>query len=161
MKSRKSQANQIFIWALAAIMMTLLLIFGYRAINTITNRGEQVQYLGFQNELRSIMESTMDYGAERRASFRPPAGFKEVCFVKTYGGLPSVNAVPEDYPLIRDNINSQISTSNVYLVKEVSEESFSIGDIDVDGGFLCVEVNRGEIKLRIEGFGKYARIYSD
>ncbi len=155
---RRAQASQVFIWALAAILMTLLLLFGYRAINSLTERGEQVNCLEFQNNLRSTIESTTDYGAERRATFRPPAGYKKVCFIKTYGGLPPSTII--DDPIIKDNVESQIKDANVFLVKEIAEDSFSVGDIDVEGGYLCVSVTRGEIKLRIEGFGRYAKIHA-
>lgn len=160
-KSKKSQADQIFVWAIAAIMMTLLLLFGYRAIKGLSDRGEQVQYIEFQNQLKSTVEGTRDYGSERRVSFNAPVGFKKVCFVRTYPDLPSQDVIPSDYPIIKDQVQSRVKDANVFLIKDITEESFYIGDVDVDGDILCIEVVRGEVNIRIKGFGRYAKIFRD
>lgn len=156
---KKAQAQQIFTWIIAIVMMSLLILFGYRSIVSLKDRGEQVKYLEFKNDLTSTFETTMDYGSERRVSLSAPSGYNEVCFVSFEGGIDL--GLMDDYPLIKDSVEFQLGkevTENVFLVESVAENSFKVDNLRVDGNFLCIEVRSGKINFRVAGFGRYSEI---
>ena len=158
---KKAQAQQIFTWIVAIVLMSLLILFGYRSIISLRSRGEQVKYLEFKNDLTSIIESTMDYRSERKASLSAPGGYSQVCFVDMEGIDPSKM---DGYPIIQDSVYSQLGKppiENVFLVKDIAENSFLIENMKVDQNFLCFDITSGKINFRVEGFGRHAKIFSD
>jgi len=158
----KAQAQQIFTWIVAIVLMSLLVLFGYRSITNLRVRGEQVKFLEFKNDLTSTIESTTDYGSERRVSLSAPGAYNEVCFVDFEGGIDL--SLMNNYPIIRDSVASQLgkpAIENVFLVKDIAEQSFKIENMRVEAPkFLCVEVKAGKINFRVAGLGKYAEVRS-
>lgn len=64
--------------------------------------------------------------------------------------------------MIEDSISDKLK-DNAFLIKDnLVEESFFIGNIDVDssGNILCVPLTNNQIELKIEGKGNHAKIYS-
>jgi hypothetical protein len=159
---KRAQANQIFTWLIAAIMLALVVLFGFRAIMNMRTKGEQVRYLEFKNDLETNIETTTDYGSERRVTLRVPGGYQQLCLINTEGGFPDHTLI--DDPIISDSVESQVinnvKNENAFLVKDIADQAFYVGEIKIEenNGYLCIDVESGEVELRIEGFGRYAKV---
>lgn len=74
--------GQVFIYIVAAISFALIMIFGYKAINSFLQSGEQVQLVQFKTDLESsIKKIYTEYGSVRTEKYRIPGAFEQVCLV--------------------------------------------------------------------------------
>ncbi len=111
-KRRKTSMNkkgvgvgQVFIYIVAAISFALIMIFGYKAINSFLQSGEQVQLVQFKTDLESsIKKIYTEYGSVRTEKYRIPGAFEQVCLVNM------------EYPATPEEIN-ELCKENVYACK--------------------------------------------
>ncbi len=180
-QSKKAEmAGQIFIYIMAVVMVSLIMIFGYKAIGIFVNQQDYVVQLKFTNDLDSLLTKKMDYLDIETKTFEVPKQYKKVCFVST-------EEKPTDTSELVDNedkpLNSLMKTqwantnNNVFLFSGVSEfYSFKTRNMHLDTNgngaednadrglglstYLCVTTN-GKLALRIEDKGKYVFISSN
>ena len=152
--SRKSQLyGQIFVYVLTIILISLILVYGYKSIQDFKNRAEQVACFKFKNDLQNTVESALsDYGIIKRKDIQLCNNYNMVCFVETY----EIINLPNDIdPIIKDSIKSNTGR-NVFLVKNIARESFYAGKISVEPeDVLCINATNNQITLRFEGFGNH------
>lgn len=181
-KSKKAEvAGQIFIYIMAVVMVSLIMIFGYKAIGIFVNQQDYVVKLKFTNDLDSLLTKKMDYLDIELKTFDVPKQYKKVCFVSTDDGKP------QDYDGIEDRAGNKLNPlvkaqwmstdNNVFLFSGVSEfYSFKTRNMHLDTNgngieenadkgsglstFICVPTN-GKLTLRIEDKGKYVFISSN
>jgi len=162
MNKRKAQLQtQIFMYLFIAIVVTLTFILGYRFIKGIKEGGESISLNMFQKELeKSIKAVSYTYGEVNLIELELSKEYKEVCFVDSNKAKALENADInniDDYPLIKNAVESDIK-ENVFLVVSKSKDvHFDISNIEVDKGFLCIN-NPGVLKIRLEGLGNRTRI---
>ena len=165
--NNKSQLySQIFIYILAILLTSFILIFGYNAVKDFQARTEQVACLKFQNDLKSAVNIiSSDYGSVERKDLQLCSGYKGVCFVDyeineenknnlqflyvNYAAEPSI-----DDPIIKDSILSD-AKKDVFFVDKIAKESFYVGKISIDGDVLCIKAVGNKISLKLEGKGDY------
>ena len=165
---RKSQVqSQVFVYILGVIVMSLILLYGYRAVKGMMNRGEQTSLIKFKSDVKSTITTvSQDYGSVKVAEFEIPPNFRAVCFVNlNYNPthLLSPAKINQDkFPYISDRVydiihhNSQ--KQNMFLMPQGTESDY-VGNITVEAqGFQCFNVSQGKLKLKIEGFGNRARL---
>jgi len=155
---RSQIIGQIFIYIVAIVLISFILVYGYKAIKMFQDKESRISYLQFKTDLQSgVRTIASDYGTVKTLKFQVPSGYRTVCFVRSYPELPTLSN--PDYPLIVNNVNSDVG-DNVFLVNDDMEESFSAGKIEVGDGedMLCLDVFSGTLKLRIEGRGNRARL---
>lgn len=156
---RKSQIQaQVFVYILALLIMSFVLIYGYRAIKDMKERGELAELINFKGDLkRSISSISQDYGSIKLEDYSVPSGFEKVCFVD----LSQPNSVAPEYPLIHDYVESiqtnNAEPKNVFLWPPGTESDY-VGNITVQGNFHCFDSTGGIIKVKLEGFGNRALI---
>ena len=149
---KAQMVGQIFIYILAVILVAFILIYGYNAVQTFKTRAEQVSYIKFKTDVESAIKSiSSDYGSIKKAEFLVPSGYREVCFIDLDHPV-----VPSGHPIIKDSVESGVK-ENLFLVREIEEESFYVGKIEVAGN-SCIEVKAGKIKVQLEGKGDHAII---
>ena len=152
--------GQVFIYVITIVLVSFLLLFGYRAITTFKDKADQVSFLQFRNDLQDTIEVlTTDFGSVKVKDFSIPGKINTVCFVQSFPEIPIVISNPEidDYPIIKDSVKDQVN-KNVFLIRKSVEESFFAGIISLSGDFLCFPVIRGEINLRMESKGNHVII---
>lgn len=164
MKSSQLQ-SQLFIYILAMVLVSFILIFGYNSVQNFRDRAEKVSCLKFENELKSAIESISgDFGSVKRKDFQLCKSFQQVCFVDdNIIDRASPNAIDQENtpisvdPIIKDSIISE-TPGNVFLVSGVAKDSFYAGKISVQGDVLCIKTLNNKIVLRFEGEGNKALI---
>jgi hypothetical protein len=162
MKNKKSQIQtQIFVYVLATIIIGAILLYGYRSIFMMREKGEQIDLISFKSEVQEeIIKMSNDYGSSRILKFRTPSSFQEVCFIDL-----SKNPNPEiktDHPLVYESWSDQ--TSNLFLIDELAKEFLLVQQneiplIEIDGkGYLCLPTLNNNIEVRLEGIGGKAKL---
>ena len=137
--------SKVFIYALLAIVVVLILIFGFKTITNIGEKNRQVISIKFEKDFKS--ELLTDFGSVKRGTFELPPGTKYVCFIdlnKRDELLTSAIFEPflKKYPLMKDSIESGTQL-NAFAIREDVTASFYGGDICFDYPyFLCVETPR-------------------
>jgi len=149
--------GQVFIFILAGLVFVLILGYGYRAITTFMERGQEVQLLDFRNELDSTVNMIKrDYGSVQRIDLRVPAKTEVVCFANAKDETTQDLArLKEQYPLLYTAWST--GSENVFLLPR-SPTPLLIKDISLENGYCCITVAGGRVSLRMEGLGNKAKI---
>ena len=147
--------SQIFIYALALILTSFILIYGYNAITNIQNKAKQVSCIKLQNDMKNSIDAIIgDFGSVKRKDFELCGSFTQICFVESFD-KPSLQADTD--PIIKDSVLSN-SGKNVFLVDNVAKDSFYIGKISVEPDVLCIKAASSKISLRLESRGNFVEL---
>ena len=162
-KKKAQIIGQAFIFILAAILFSLILLYGYKAISRIGETQSEVELVEFRDSLSTVVNQIrQDYGSVKKYALKIPSDYKEICFVdlkllSSPGGIQKLEAIRIARPLIADVIESG-SNQNVFT-KPVAKTPLKIGDVDLgEQGIFCVENTGGITTLRLEGLGDKAGI---
>ena len=161
MKKSQIQA-QIFVYVLAMIVIALVLLYGYRGISTMKDRAKQIDILSFKGEtMKAIEKVSNDYGTVRVPILNAPPEHTEICFIDMQGHSPAQD-LESEHPLVYEAWGDE--SANVFLINDLVEESFLIGDKDnyliaIDPPhYLCMHIKNREVKIKIEGIGGKAKL---
>ena len=166
---RKAQIySQIFIYILAVVIVSLIIVFGYKSIKSFKDRAEQVSCIKFRNELKNSVSGLLgDYGSIKIREFHPCSDITEVCFTETNEPIPDdeMDRIGDIDPIIEDSLRSK-TVKNVFLRNKITKESFGIGNISVNDktmldktpNMLCMKSSSGKIIARLESFGNHVFI---
>jgi hypothetical protein len=140
--------GRLFIYLIALFLGALIVVFGYRAVVGINERGAQAALISFQGELEKDVTSLTEVGSVKIAKYKIPAVFSEVCFVD----LDNIDVDPLDNPIIEDAVNSG-SDRNVFLAGEDNFESLHIDDLGVvfHPNYVCLHPRSSILELKLEG----------
>lgn len=164
MDKKAQNPGQVLIYVLAIVIVSVIMIFGYRSIMEVKNRTDMMLRIEFQKKIESSIKSiTSEFGRMRTVDFDLSNEYKAACFVRN-DGTTIMDPTPfEDYPIILDSIDAGNPTKNIFLIKNKKEvaEGFEIGKIrfkDDTEMFKCINVKFSKLTLKIEGKGNYAVI---
>lgn len=161
--------GQAFIFILAAILFSLILLFGYRAISRIGETQSEVELIEFKDGLSSAVGKVrLDYGSVKKYSLKIPDMFKEVClidlaFMTGLQGGKKLEALKNVKPLIVDAIEA--GTDQNVFTNPFSKTPITIGAIETGNAkefgypaYMCIKNTGVVIDLRLEGLGDRTRI---
>lgn len=172
--------GQVFVFIIAALTFSLIIIFGYRTISQFLESGEQVEFVQFKNDMEnSIKKVYTEYGAIRIDNYHLPAKYSQICFVDL------------DYPIDDNEVQklcdqdeiacgvweeflSQsekektgygFADENVFLTPsaDVKLKVYKISiapdpDTQETRGFLCRKISQGSFSLMLEGKGDHTEL---
>tara|TARA_Y100000031_G_scaffold143464_1_gene173946 strand:+ start:142 stop:672 length:531 start_codon:yes stop_codon:yes gene_type:complete len=167
-KAKKAQImGQIFIYIMAAIIFSLVLLYGYTAISDFINRADQVAEIELRTDLKASIKSTASSQDVKQKVISIPSKFKEICFIdldiQNHHGITAeqtamCDSTSPDFNALICNFWTTGAQNNVFLIPG-AEVSIDVGNIDLDTkGFLCVKTSEGKAKLRLEGKGDRTKI---
>ena len=161
MKKSQIQA-QVFVYVLAMMVMGMVLLYGYRSIDTMQERAKQVDILALKNSvITSIEKVSNDYGTVRAPTFSIPKEYTEICFIDI-SNSPAEDGLKSEHPLIYEAWEDE--SANVFIIKDLVDESFMVGDEDnslidiADPNYICFEIKNSKVKVRLEGIGGKAQL---
>jgi len=162
--------GQVFVFIIAAILFTLVLLYGYKAIGTFGEQRKEIALIEFQDDLRAaISKVAVDYGSVKKFTMNVPSDFEEICFIDLdkirgtggQGGIGVKAFLANSHPLIANEINGGTS-QNVFLDpfpdQPLRIPRISVGGPNEDQGFLCLPNTRVGILLKLSGLGNKAKI---
>ena len=181
--SLKAQiAGQVFVYILSMIVVALVLLYGYNAIQDFRKKAEEVNLVNFKNELEKVVIKSTRYGDVKPVELSLSGKFEKVCFVDSFSSLSEAKkgntclctaGCSSSNALICDAWKTT-NTSNVYLVP-LADIPIDIGPITVDGNddeaedttgncgdincfYICTENTHGKIELTLVGKGNHVFI---
>ena len=81
-ESKKSQiAGQIFVYIMTIIVIGVIVLVGYWAINNTIGKSCQVEQLSFQNLIESMFSKYDTFGSMNKDSLTAPCNYETLCFV--------------------------------------------------------------------------------
>jgi len=149
MNSTKGQTQQVFVYILTIVIVAMIFIFGYRAVNYFLDQGEQVSYVKFITDIKDTVRIMgPKYNSVDNKEFLLGGDFTEVCFVDG----PLVG--PANHPIM-GNIITSGTTDNMFLFTSTeSPQQENIGKIQVGpGDYFCPKVIQGRLRLQFKGLG--------
>jgi len=155
--NKKAQIQtQVFVYVLALIIIGIILLYGYQSINSMREKGDQIDLLTFKTDIEEeVSKMSSDYGSARIITLKVPSGFSEVCFTDLTKN-PS-QEIKDIHPLVYESWTD--NTANVFLIKDLAEEFQLIEEnsnylIQIDNpGYVCIPVTNNRISIRLEGVG--------
>jgi hypothetical protein len=160
MKKGQIQA-QVFVYVLAMLVISMVLLYGYRSIATMQERAKQVDILSLKHEvIKSIEKVSNDFGTVRAPTFNIPKEYSEICFIDI-DNSPATE-LQSEHPLVYEAWEDE--SANVFIIKDLVDESFMVGEsdislIDIDHpNYLCFKVINSRVKVRLEGVGGKAKL---
>lgn len=167
LKNKKGMGiQQVFVFIVAAITFALVLIFGYSSISDFIEKGEQVEFYQFKSSLESsIKKIYSEYGAVRQETYYLPGEYSQICFIDldygSYGDIEGeIPTLCKIDPLACDvwdtasdsDLGYDGADENVFLTPS-APVSLKVYKVDIDGGYLCMNISKGSFTLRLEGKG--------
>ena len=158
MNTKAMGVGQVFIFIIAAITFSLIMIFGYKAVTGFTKQGEKVQFFQFKTEVEnSIKEIYTEYGAVRIKEFRTPSPTSQICFVDFDA---SYNDELCTYDVVACTLWETTSgfhnvDQNIFLSPPADVKIKRGAKIKMEQGFLCLPVREGSFKIVMEGRGDH------
>ena len=164
MKSKKAMGvAQVFIFIVAAISFSLIMIFGYKIVNDFMQSGEKVQFYQFKTDLEtSIKQIYTEYGAVRIETYSVPSPYRQICFVDLDKPIDpalcinnqiACNAWRDAY----DQGGYANGDENVFLTPQASVK-LKVSKIKIDVNPLCLPIYEGVFRLRLDGMGSFTQI---
>ena len=162
--------GQVFVYILALIIFSAVLLYGYKAVKQFGDQSEQLLITQLTNNIQTQVEKIdSQYGSVDRLPVEVPERFDKICFIDTREGCmyrPTQergfdcigNDFPvEEYPFICDAWKD-CTGENMFLVQGNSVVGYNIGNLQVKGGFFCSNVKIPKTEFRLKGIGEYAEI---
>ena len=139
---KKGQTQQVFIYMMVILVVGALLLIGFRSINSVLDRGCEVEYATFVDRLRGDLSANSRFGNRAVLEYNLPCNYEEICFA-TGTGAPYAE------------INSEVSAgtgNNIFLVRRDSAEPILAQEnLDVPGNVLCVGAGFPRATFTVEG----------
>lgn len=151
--NKKSQASEVLIYAISAIVVILILYFGYRGVSSFIKARESAEIEKFKLQLKSdISNAALDYGSVKILTYDLPKKYNSICFVD----LKNVEINSITNPIISDSVESG-SPNNAFLIGKETE-GIDAGPLSVECEpyFRCINKTIGKINLTVEGRGRNA-----
>ena len=153
-KQRGQISGTVFVYMFSAIIIALVLIFGYRSIIGTKEKIEQTELALFKNQIISdIRAMSADFGSSKEVSYSMPQQ-TELCLFDLEKKDAIFGNLPEDFnPLIIDSIRNNIR-KNAFVWGNEIFEPFYAGEIEIkEPYFQCLKPIAGKVSFVIEGLG--------
>ncbi len=160
--SGKAQiVGQVFIYVVAAILFSLIILYGYKAISKLVHDSDNLALVQLKSDLESAVRSVKSTSDVKKKTVVLPSGATKLCFIELEKDAPGNQPPPNLSPLIWDSWNDDVQ-QNVFLLPQKSDLKIYIGKIQIgeqaDPGYLCIDAVNGQITLRLEGKGDRTKI---
>ena len=147
-------SGTVFVYIFSAIIIAMILIFGYRSIIGTKEKVQQTELAVFTNQIISDIKSmSADFGSSKEVSYSIPSQTQLCLF-----DLEKKDAIFENLPegfnvLIIDSIRNNLR-KNAFVWGNEIFEPFYIGEIEINEPyFQCLKPIAGKVRLVIEGLG--------
>ncbi|MCX8146931.1 MAG: hypothetical protein N3D84_00490 [Candidatus Woesearchaeota archaeon] len=169
-KRKKAEVpSSVFIYALTAVIIALILIFGYKSISKLISTTSQTETAQFITDIKNIILEYTSYGKNNIVKMKLPSTYNHLCFVATENpdnfddstdiGYSDYQNILKIYPAARDVAES---AENVFIGKKGGEIiPFKVNNfrIENDLKMICFQADSAAvIKFRIQGEGDKALI---
>lgn len=161
-KNKAQLLSQVFVFMIAAATLVMILLFGYKYIDSFIHEQEQIELIRFRDELTGGVNSIRTrYGSVDKLTLTIPSKYSELCFVDSEkGGKDGI--LEKERPLLY-NLWSADNTQTVFLLP-LQELSIKIENLEVEENvngvvknYFCTQAQT-KLDLKLESLGKKVKI---
>lgn len=159
MNAKGVGVGQVFLFIVAGITFSLIMIFGYKAIAGFLSSGEQVSFVQFKTDLESSVQRIYtEFGSVRVREFTLPAVYRQICFVDLDA---EYNPALREKDFLASSVWERADRElrgydeeniNVFLTPP-APVPIKVFQISMDNNFLCLDIKNGKFLLLLEGKG--------
>ena len=156
--------GQVFIFIIAALTFSLIMIFGYKTISEFLQRGEQVELVQFKNDVEnSIKKIYTEYGSTRQKEFTAPGKYTQICFVNMDAAYdPALCSADQVACTVWEQSKGLDSVDENVFLKPAAPVKIKVYRITVDPAigqnFMCLPIINGHFSLILEGKGDLTQL---
>lgn len=155
---KKAISDSIFIYVISALIIILIVYFGYRGITSMQKANDQSIIEKMQVQLKSDLSAlSFHYGSKASLGYELTKKYNMMCFVDLTID-PAEKIIRDAYievhlsPLILDSVTGD-NTNNVFLVGE-DFLGFESGPVEIDEPYIyCVNKSGVYVKFNATGGG--------
>ena len=153
-KIRGQISGTVFVYMFSAIIIALILIFGYKSIVGTKEKVEQTELSILKNEIiLDIGAMNTDFGSSKEVPYSIPTQ-TQLCMFDLEKKNMILENLPEGFnPLIIDSIRNNVR-KNAFVWGNEIFEPFYVGEIEIrEPHFYCLKPIAGKVSFVIEGLG--------
>ncbi|MBI4439389.1 hypothetical protein HY638_00285 [Candidatus Woesearchaeota archaeon] len=169
MKKKAFLGSEIFTYIMLMLVVSLILILGYKSIGYLKDRSEEIAKQEMINTMSADMKATFSYGSVRESYYDVPEKVSEVCFITWNQPAAMDDAQRKKYPLIYEewsfSYEKNSPTKNAFLYVDTDDSGgFFLGKGDNSffvtspDHFRCIKAIDGRIRLKMTGKGDRVEI---
>ncbi len=151
--------SSLFVYVISALIVILILFFGYRAISSFYEANEDSTMERFQLKIKSdFTKLSTHYGTTALMSYDVARSYDKICFVDlTVSGAGAVErdtALESINPLIADNVE-EVGVENIFAFGKNNFLAFNAGPMKVKCSpyIYCINLTRTRISFFAQGYG--------
>ena len=156
--------SQVFMFIVAALTFSVIMIFGFKAITGFLSDAQKVEFVQFKVDLETAIKNIYtDYGAVRREQFNPPATFTRICFIDldyspTKLEIDELCTFDPIACTVWENSEGYDSGEENVFLTPPAEVRIKVNRVSANGGYLCENIQNGVFSLILEGKGDRTEI---
>jgi hypothetical protein len=150
---RKAQVKQVFIYIITILIIGLLILFGYRAINSMIQKSCQVEMIQFKGDVESMINDNNAFGSVTNFDLVAPCDYTEICLVNANNIGDDEFTMP--HSLITESVKSNISV-NVFLIKKdvIMPVQPLLERLETEEDYVCRNATNKKFKFLLNGQGR-------
>jgi len=153
---KKSVIQQSFIYITVAIIVGVILIFGFVNIKKVSNKASKTELFNLENAIISDIELlSSEFGSIQTNQYRVPAGVTELCFVDLDQSISA--GLLFRHPIIVEGIEEK---RNLFVFDENTLLSTAkVSKLKVGGpGYVCYRSQKSKVPVTFKGAGDHVEI---
>ncbi len=153
MNRKGMDLQQVLIFIVAAVVLTLTLYFGYKAVVSLSQSTEDIQVAKFKQTFETALSRvrSKSTGSVETVSIGLPSKYTEVCILPSTEQVVDLPALASSRPLMH---RTWITGNENIVLTPPARIAISTGYIDVpddiDEDRYCCLDNPGSVRLRLE-----------
>ena len=157
----KAQISQVFTYVIIILVVGLIVIFGYKGIQSIMSTNCEQQRISFETNLFGYIEEYVDKGSVHEESLRAPCDARMICFLdsnycpRAGSERPTLSLADN---LNGDNVvksNADNCTANIFVKSDFTKPLAYSKKVSLEGdAFQCFRAKDGRFDLLFKGLGR-------
>jgi hypothetical protein len=161
---KKAQANHIFMYIVAVLVLGLIVLVGYMAVSKIVPQMCETSKVTFEKNLHQMIKENRDFGTVKNDRFSLPCSYQGVCFIDAQ---KTDLIVPADSPSYEQELKDYVGVGaavNVFYVNEKGQlEELAIyqqekAPVELADDYICFTPETGILDVTFRGKGKTVSI---
>lgn len=160
MKSKRGQAERVFLYIMTIVVVGLIILFGYKAIGNLLEVGATATKVQFQKDFQNSIAQGRSYGRITTHTFSVGDEYSHVCMIDKSAFRTDILSASRTVlnPLIRDSVQTGAPENAFLVLEDGTLEPYEVEDLEVNEGGLCVKVSSGKVRMRFEGKGNRVKV---
>ena len=165
--SKRGDASQVFVYTITAVVAAMVLIFGYKAIGTLSTGAKTAGMVKFKNTFSDTVDRNSGYGRIAIEEFDVPGKYVKLCLIHNKFTVKDkgADALLADYP---EALDIAETSDNAFLADEQKSidpfkvPNFEVGNskyrdqegdlVDLENA-VCFDIVGGKAEVKFEGKG--------